>query len=171
MDIRTISETSTKRTVEAPVVTQPVDMLAQIALVFPYLALALVFLWFGGMKFTAYEAEAIAGLVANSPLLAWTYSIFSERVLSALIGLVEVSIATLLILRFWMPKASMIGAAGAVVTFVLTASFFLSTPNVFLPDQSGPAISVMPGQFLLKDIALLALSVWLLHESRTATAH
>jgi reactive chlorine resistance protein C len=31
--------------------------------------LAIVLLWIGGMKFTAYEAEGIKPLVANSPLM------------------------------------------------------------------------------------------------------
>src|SRR5262245_20289179 len=33
--------------------------------------LAVVLLWIGGMKFTAYEAEGIRPLVANSPLMGW----------------------------------------------------------------------------------------------------
>jgi reactive chlorine resistance protein C len=31
------------------------------------LALAIVFLWFGGMKFTSYEAHGNAPLIDNSP--------------------------------------------------------------------------------------------------------
>ena len=31
-------------------------------------ALIIVFLWFGGMKFTSYEANAIAPFIANSPV-------------------------------------------------------------------------------------------------------
>ena len=30
-------------------------------------ALVVIFLWFGGMKFTAYEAEGIAPFIAHSP--------------------------------------------------------------------------------------------------------
>jgi len=33
--------------------------------------LAIVMLWIGGMKFTAYEAEGIRPMVANSPLMRW----------------------------------------------------------------------------------------------------
>ena len=33
-------------------------------------ALVLVFLWFGGMKFTMYEAEGIAPFIGNSPLMS-----------------------------------------------------------------------------------------------------
>ena len=32
--------------------------------------LVIVLLWIGGMKFTAYEAEGIRPLVANSPLMS-----------------------------------------------------------------------------------------------------
>lgn len=39
-------------------------------------------------------------------------------------------------------------------------SFFLSTPGVFEPGVGGFGISVVPGQFLRKDIGLLAVSAW-----------
>lgn len=42
-----------------------------------YLALALIYFWFGGMKFTNYEAQGLVPLVSNSPLLGWVYDIFS----------------------------------------------------------------------------------------------
>lgn len=135
----------------------------------PYAALSIVFLWFGGMKFTAYEAGAIEGLIANSPFIAFTLSIFSAQTVSNLIGIVELAIAALLALRFFNPKLAAIGAAGAALTFVLTFSFFFSTPGVFLEGVSGPAISVLPGQFLLKDLALLALSIFLLNDALKAS--
>lgn len=39
--------------------------------------LVVVFAWIGAMKFTAYEANGIQPLVANSPLMSWLYNIFS----------------------------------------------------------------------------------------------
>lgn len=133
-----------------------------------YVALGIVFLWFGGMKFTAYEAQAIEGLVANSPFLSFLYGFLSVQGVSSLIGTTELAIAALLFARFVSPKWSMIGAAGAAVTFLITFSLFFSTPGVFLADVGGAAISVLPGQFLLKDLALLAASLWALNESLTA---
>lgn len=48
-------------------------------------------------------------------------------------------------------------------TFLLTCSFFLSTPGVAEPMAGGfPAISAGTGQFLLKDLVLLAASTCLL---------
>ncbi|MBA3883619.1 MAG: DUF417 family protein [Chthoniobacterales bacterium] len=45
--------------------------------------LVAVLLWVGLLKFTAFEAEGIQGLVANSPLMSWTYSVMSVRAFSA----------------------------------------------------------------------------------------
>lgn len=133
-----------------------------------YVALGIVFLWFGGMKFTAYEAGAIEGLVINSPLTSFLYGFLSLQGVSNLIGTTELIIALLLLARFVSPKLSLIGAAGAVATFIVTFSFFFSTPGVFLSEIGGAAISVLPGQFLLKDLALLAASLWAVNDSLTA---
>mgnify|MGYP000167997647 CR=1 FL=1 len=64
--------------------------------------------------------------------------------------------------------AAMIGAAGAIATFLVTLSFFVTTPGVFLPEHGTFAISVLPGQFLLKDLVLLAASVWAFTNARDA---
>ena len=133
-----------------------------------FIALPVIFLWFGGMKFTAYEAGAIEGLIANSPFIAFLLNVFSAQTVSNLIGLVELAIAGLIAARFFAPRLAVIGSAGAVLTFLLTFSFFFTTPGVFLADVSGPAISVLPGQFLLKDLALLAASFWVLNDSLKA---
>lgn len=145
--------------------TQVSAAIAPVARALPYVTLAVVFLWFGGMKFTAYEAGAIEGLIANSPILSFLLSLFSAQGASNLIGVVELVIAGLLAARIIDPRLSVAGAVGAVVTFALTLTFFFSTPGVFLEDVGGPAISVLPGQFLLKDLALLALSFWVLSDS------
>ncbi|MEP4337742.1 MAG: DUF417 family protein, partial [Roseobacter sp.] len=53
--------------------------------------------WIGAMKFTAYEAGAIQGLVDSSPLTSWLYQIFSVQGASNLIGTVEIVTAVLLL--------------------------------------------------------------------------
>ena len=58
-----------------------------------YASLVVIYAWFGGMKFTAYEAEGLTGLVGNSPLVSWAYSLFSVGVFSSLLGVLELSIA------------------------------------------------------------------------------
>ena len=47
---------------------------------------AIVLGWIGAMKFTAYEAGAIEGLVASSPLTSWLYGVTSLQGASNLIG-------------------------------------------------------------------------------------
>ena len=117
--------------------------------------------WIGAMKFTAYEAGAIEGLVASSPLTNWLYSAFSLQGASNLIGATEIAVAALIIAGAKFPKAALLGALGAVVTFLVTASFLFTAP-VTEPSLGGfPALSVVPGQFLLKDIVLLAAAVFL----------
>ncbi len=133
-----------------------------------YASLAVIYLWFGGMKFTAYEAEGLTGLVGNSPLLSWTYSLFSVRAFSGLLGVLELSIGVLIAARVVSPLYSLIGGVLSAGLFVTTLSFMVTTPGVFLPELGFPAISVAPGQFLLKDIGLLALSLRIAIESLTA---
>lgn len=128
-------------------------------------SMAFIFLYFGGMKFTAYEAESIAGLVANSPLLSWTYEILSQRGVAGFIGVIELSIAVLIALGPINPRLSLAGGALAIGVFATTFSFLLSTPGVIESSLGFPAITVMPGQFLLKDIVCIAVSVFIVTDS------
>ena len=128
--------------------------------------LAVIILWIGFMKFTAYEAEGISPLAANSPLMSWAHSLAGARGFSAILGVVEMAVAILIALRRPWPRASAVGSALAVGMFLTTLSFLITTPGVWEPSAGGfPALSAMPGQFLIKDLALLGISVWMLGES------
>jgi uncharacterized membrane protein YkgB len=132
--------------------------------------LVLVLFWIGAMKFTAYEAEGIQGLVANSPLMSWMYSVLSVRSASALIGSAELVIAGLIAVRPLSAPLAAAGSALAVGMFLTTLSFMASTPGVFEASAGGfPALSVLPGQFLLKDVVLLAAALWSLAEAWNAS--
>ncbi len=134
-------------------------------------SLAVIYFWFGGMKFTAYEAQGLVPLVQNSPLLSWMYDIFSVRGFSTFLGFVELTIGFLIAGRILSPALSAIGGFLSAGLFVTTLSFMASTPGVFEPSLGFPAISVAPGQFLLKDIGLLAASVFVLGHSLSAMAN
>lgn len=122
---------------------------------------AVVLAWIGAMKFTAYEAGAIQGLVQSSPLTSWLYNVFSVQGASNLIGTTEIATALLLLIGTKFPKAALLGAFAAVATFFVTASFLLTAP-VWEASLGGfPALSVVPGQFLLKDIVLLSAAIFL----------
>jgi uncharacterized membrane protein YkgB len=101
--------------------------------------LAFVIAWIGFMKFTAYEAAGIEPLVANSPLM--------------------------IALRAVSPKVCAIGSALAIGMFFTTLTFLLSTPGWEASLGGFPALSVVPGQFILKDIVLLGAAVWSLGEA------
>src|SRR6266699_3606391 len=122
--------------------------------------------WIGLMKFTAYEAEGIRPFVANSPLMSWVYGLMSVQGFSALLGVVEVTIALLIAARPFWPRASALGSALAVGMFLTTLSFLVTTPGVWESSAGGfPALSAIPGQFLIKDLALLGISLWSLGEA------
>ena len=58
------------------------------------------------------------------------------------------------------PKLSVVGGSLSAGLFFTTLSFMFSTPGVIEPSLGFPAISVAPGQFLLKDLGLLAVSIF-----------
>src|SRR5690349_946522 len=125
--------------------------------------------WIGLMKFTAYEAEGIRPFVANSPLMSWVYGLMSVQGFSAVLGVVEVTTALLIAARPFSPRASALGSALAVGMFLTTLSFLVTTPGVWEPSAGGfPALSGKPGQFLIKDLALLGIALWSLGEAWTA---
>ena len=129
-------------------------------------ALVVVFIWFGGMKFTAYEAAGIAPFIEHSPIMSWLHALFGIRGASSLLGVIELSTAAALILGAFYPICSALGAAMSAATYLITLTFFLSTPGVAEATAGGfPAISAVPGQFLLKDLVLLAASLSLLSAS------
>ncbi len=133
-------------------------------------ALVIVFLWFGAMKFTAYEANGIAPFIINSPIMSWLHSLFRVQGASYVIGVLELSTAAALVIGAFLPIFSALGAAMSAATYFITLTFFLSTPGVAEATAGGfPAISALPGQFLLKDVVLLAASLSLLVASIQAS--
>ena len=125
-------------------------------------SIVLILAWIGAMKFTAYEAGAIQGLVASSPLTSWLYNAFDLRTTSNLIGSIEILTAVALLLAPLHRKFAIAGALAATVTFAVTLSFLFTAPGWEASLGGFPALSVVPGQFLLKDAVLLAASVSLL---------
>jgi uncharacterized membrane protein YkgB len=128
--------------------------------------LVVVVAWIGLMKFTTYEANGISPFVVNSPLVSWGYGFVSIRSFSAVLGVVELTIAILIAARPISPRASVLGSALAVGMFLTTLSFLVTTPGVWETSAGGfPALSAVPGQFLIKDLALLGISLWTLGEA------
>src|SRR3984893_985331 len=94
------------------------------------------FFWFGIQKFTPYAAEAIAPLIANSPFMRWL-GMFGERGEAKIIGTIELTTATVLVIGSVIPIASALGAAMACATFLLTSSFVFTTPGITQKSATG----------------------------------
>jgi reactive chlorine resistance protein C len=131
--------------------------------------LALIIVWIGALKFAAYEAAAIEGHVANSPLLSWTYGIADVPTVAAVIGTGEIVLGLLIAIRPFAPRVSAVGSLGAILMFLTTLSFLLSTPGVWQPDYGFPFLSGA-GQFLVKDLILLGAAIWTAGDSLNAAS-
>jgi reactive chlorine resistance protein C len=127
-------------------------------------ALVIVIAWIGALKYTPYEAAAIQPLVAHSPLMSWVYSVVSVRAFAGVLGSVEIVAALLIASRPLWPRISVIGSVLGVLLFLGTLSFLFTTPGV-TAGSGFPVLSVLPGQFLLKDLVLVSVSVWTLGDS------
>ncbi|WP_299998341.1 YkgB family protein [uncultured Cedecea sp.] len=125
-----------------------------------------MFFWFGGMKFTAYEAAGIAPFIENSPIMSWLHTLFGIQGASYFLGAAEITTGVLLVIGSFSALFSILDALMSSVTFLVTITFFITTPGVFESSLGGfPAISAGIGQFLLKDLVLLAASLCLLISS------
>src|SRR5678816_1102716 len=126
--------------------------------------LVVVLGWIGAMKFTAYEAAGIKTLVETSPLMSWMYKVFSLQTTSNIIGVAEVTAATLIAIRPLSAKLSAVGSVLAVFTFLATLTFLFSLPGWEKSLGGFPALSGSGG-FLLKDTVLLGAALFTLGDS------
>ena len=123
----------------------------------------------GGLKFTQLEVEALKPLIGGTPWLAWMYSVFGEAWTSYMLGVVEITTALLLIASPWFPRAGVVGGALSGLTFLVTSSLLFALP-VWEESLGGfPALSGA-GQFLIKDVALLGISLVVMGESLAKTS-
>lgn len=130
--------------------------------------LVAILLYVGALKFTAYEAMGIQPLVENSPILSWALHAFGLRPLAMLIGVIEIALGLMIASRSFAPKVSALGSMGAIIMFLITLSFLLTTPGVWQMGYGFPFLAPMPGQFLAKDIILLGTAIWTAGEARRA---
>ena len=93
----------------------------------------------------------------------------SVQAASNLIGFVEVTAAALIALRPWSAKAALAGATIAIGTFAITISMIFSLPS-WEPNLGFPVLTVMPGQFLIKDVLFLGAAVWLFGDALKSLA-
>ena len=155
-------------------------------------AILIVMVWIGGLKIYQYEADGIVPFVANSPLMSFFYSKEAPEyeeyknpegktvqknidwhtenrtyVFSYGLGAVIIVIGILTFLGIWFPR---IGFWGGMLTFgmsLVTLSFLITTPEVYVPNLGGdfptpqhgfPYLSGA-GRLVLKDVIMLAVGL------------
>lgn len=157
-------------------------------------AILVIFVWIGGLKYFAYEADGIVPFVANSPFMSFFYKydapeykqhMNAEGVFKAEnrewheqnntylfsygLGALIVTIGVLVFLGMFFPKIGVIGALLAIIMTLGTLSFLVTTPESWVPalgdkDFGFPFLSGR-GRLVIKDIAILAGAVILLADS------
>lgn len=153
------------------------------------ISIFIVMAWIGGLKAFQYEADGIVPFVANSPLMSFFYTKEAPEymafknpegrtvqqhidwhrengtyIFSYGLGAVIVVIGILTLLGIWYAR---IGLIGGLLTFgmsLITLSFLITTPEVYVPDLGGdfptpqygfPYLSGA-GRLVIKDVIMLA---------------
>jgi uncharacterized membrane protein YkgB len=153
------------------------------------IAIAVVFLWIGALKFVPYEADSITPFVANSPAMSFFYEhpkeykahLTHEGELNPVqrkwqqtnntygfstgLGIVEILIGGLTLSGLVSRRTGMIGAVLAFATPFVTLSFLVTTPEAWVAalgdaEHGFPYLSGA-GRLVLKDVVILA-GAWLI---------
>jgi uncharacterized membrane protein YkgB len=138
-------------------------LLCSIGQAFSRYGLALTLAWIGIGKYVKMESRV---LIEHSPFMSWVYDVLSVNTVARGLGTLEIVAAILICVRPWSPRLSATGSAMAIVLFCGTLSFLFTTPGV-VSQFAGPVpvLSALPGQFLLKDVVLMGVSIWTLGEA------
>jgi uncharacterized membrane protein YkgB len=130
-------------------------------------AMVIIFLFFGYQKWWTYEAQRLIPYISNGPLIFWLYPVFGVRGASWFLGSCEWTFGTLLFSGFWNKRLGLLGALGSCTTFIGTVTIIPFMPDGW--DASAGGFPAMTGNvpFLMKDVALLAASFYLLKQDVT----
>jgi uncharacterized membrane protein YkgB len=127
-------------------------------------SMVIIFLFFGYQKWFEYEAQVLIPYISNGPLIWWMYPVFGIRGASWFLGIAEWTFGALLFAGFWDKRLGILGAAGSVVTFIMTVTIIPFMPDGWAASAGG--FPAMTGNipFLMKDVVLLAASIYLLKQ-------
>lgn len=129
--------------------------------------LATTLLWIGALKFKDYEVQNAEVLVTASPLTSRLRKKLGARTLGRLIGVMQVTLGSLIAAKPVAPQASAVGSFGAAGMMLGTLSFLATTPEAWQEGEGIPKLSML-GEALLKDAVLLGAALLTAAESLRA---
>lgn len=165
------------------------------------ISIFVVMAWIGGLKAFQYEADGIVPFVANSPLMQFFYAKEAPEyqayknpegktvakniewhktngtyAFSYGLGAVIVAIGLLTLAGIWSAKLGLVGGLLTFLMSIVTLSFLITTPEVYVPDLGGdfptphhgfPYLSGA-GRLVLKDVIMLAAGMIVAADSATS---
>ena len=128
-------------------------------------SMVILYFFFGYQKWFDYEAQGLIPFFTHGPLIFWMVPVFGLKGSTYLLGLSEWLFGALLLAGFWNKKLGVLGALGSVVTFLCTVTIIPFMPDGWAPSAGGFPAMVGNVAFLMKDVVLLAVSVYLLKQN------
>jgi uncharacterized membrane protein YkgB len=127
-------------------------------------SMVIIYFFFGYQKWFDYEAQGLIPFFTHGPLIFWVYPVFGVKGASYFLGVSEWLFGALLFAGFWNKKLGILGALGSVATFIATITIIPFMPDGWAPSAGGFPAMVGNVAFLMKDVVLLAASVYLLRQ-------
>jgi uncharacterized membrane protein YkgB len=127
-------------------------------------SLVITFFLFGYEKWFSYASHDLIPLVSSGPIISWLYPLFDIQAVSWMLGAIECSIALLLLLGLWSARLGVVGAVGSACAAATGLSVIPFVPDGW--DAAAGGFPAMTGSvpFLLKDIVILAVSIYLIKQ-------
>jgi uncharacterized membrane protein YkgB len=97
-------------------------------------------------------------------MIAWMYPVFGVRGASWFLGVSEWVFGALLCVGFWDKRAGILGALGACGSFLATVTIIPFMPDGWAASAGGFPAMTGNVPYLMKDVVLLAVSVYLLKQ-------
>jgi uncharacterized membrane protein YkgB len=127
-------------------------------------SMVIIYFFFGYQKWFDYEAQGLIPFFTHGPLIFWMYPVFGVKGASYFLGVSEWLFGALLFAGFWNKKLGILGALGSVATFITTITIIPFMPDGWAASAGGFPAMVGNVAFLMKDVVLLAASVYLLRQ-------
>ena len=128
------------------------------------LSMVIIYFFFGYQKWFDYEAKALVPFFTHGPLIFWMYPVFGMRGATYFLGVSEWLFGAMILAGFWNKTLGALGALGSVFTFIATVTIIPFLPDGWEASAGGFPAMVGNVAFTMKDVALLAISFYLLKQ-------